>query len=74
MDDTKQRKPFEDKIPEEARKHMRAAHEELRESIRVFLPPEFSEHRRKAGREILLAWRSLIDRALERVDEKESGS
>jgi hypothetical protein len=74
MDDTTNRKPYEDKIPEDARQHMRAAREELRESIRAFLPPEFVEHRRKARREMLLAWRSFIDRALERMDEKNTST
>lgn len=64
-------KPFEDKIPEEVRQHVRAAREEFRESIRALLPPEFVEHRRKARKEMLLAWRSVIDRALERMAEKE---
>ena len=64
------RKAYEDKIPEEVRQHVRAAREEMRESIKAFLPPEFIEHRRKAGREMLLAWRSLIDAALERMEEK----
>lgn len=64
-------KPFEDKIPEEVRQHVRAAREEFRESIRALLPPEFVEHRRKARKEMLLAWRSVIDRALERMTEKE---
>ncbi len=68
MNDTTNRS---DRIPEEARQHMRAAREELRESIQSFLPPEFVEHRRKARREMLLAWRSFIDRALERIDEKD---
>ncbi len=71
MADTSQRKPLEDKIPEDVRQHMRAAREELRESIQAFLPPEFVEHRRKARREMLLAWRSLIDRAIQRMDEKD---
>ncbi len=71
MADTTQRKPLEDKIPEDVRQHMRAAREELRESIQAFLPPEFVEHRRKARREMLLAWRSLIDRAIQRMDEKD---
>ena len=35
------------------------------------LPPGFIEHRRKARREMLLAWRSMIDAALERMDGKE---
>jgi hypothetical protein len=74
MDEKTSRKPFEDRIPEEARQHMRAAREELRESVRSFLPPEFITHRRKARREMLLAWRSFIDRALERIDQKDSGT
>ena len=74
MADTTQRKPFEDKIPEDVRQHMRAAREELSESIKAFLPPEFIEHRRKARREMLLAWRSLIDRAIQHMDEKDTQS
>ncbi len=72
MDDTTSRKHSDDRIPEDAREHMRAAREEFRESMRAFLPPEFFEHRRKARREMLLAWRSFIDRALERIDEKDT--
>ncbi len=67
---TSREKLFEDRIPEEARQHMRAAREEMRESIRGFLPPEFFEHRRKARKEMLLAWRSMIDSALEHLEEK----
>jgi hypothetical protein len=65
------RKAFEDKVPEEVRQHVRAARDELRESIKAFLPPEFIEHRRKARKEMLLAWRSMIDSALERIEEKD---
>ena len=67
---TTRRKHFEDEIPEEVRQHFREAREELRESMKSFLPPGFIEHRRKARKEMLLAWRSLIDAALERMDEK----
>jgi hypothetical protein len=66
--------PFKDKIPEDVRQHMRAAREELRESVKALLPPEFVEHRRKAGKEMLLAWRSVIDSALERIEAKEKES
>ena len=68
---TTRRKRFEDEIPEDVRQHVRAAGEELRESIKAFLPPGFVEHRRKARKEMLLAWRSLLDSAIERMDEKE---
>jgi hypothetical protein len=70
-DKTSRRKHYEDKIPEEVRQHVRAAREEMRESMKAFLPPGFVEHRKNARREMLLAWRSLIDSALERMDEKE---
>jgi hypothetical protein len=68
---TTRRKVLEDKIPEDVRQHVRAAREEMRESIKAFLPPKFLEHRRKARKEMLLAWRSVIDTALERIDEKD---
>jgi hypothetical protein len=67
---TTPRKPF-DRIPEDVREHLRAARAEMRESVQGFLPPEFLEHRRKARKEMLLAFRSLIDSALKRMDEKE---
>ncbi len=68
---TTHRKPFEDKIPEDVREHFKAARQEIRESVKGLLPPEFVEHRRKARKEMLLAFRSLIDSALKRMDEKE---
>ncbi|MEO8356105.1 MAG: hypothetical protein ABI621_09335 [Chloroflexota bacterium] len=68
---TTHHRPFEDRIPEDVRQHARAAREELRESVKAFLPPGFIEHRRKARREMLLAWRSLIDTTLERMEKKE---
>ena len=70
MDEKKtRRRRFEDEIPEEVRQHARAAREELRESVKAFLPPGFVEHRKKARKEMLLAWRSLIDSAIERIDQ-----
>jgi len=68
---TTRRKRFEDEVPEEVRQHVRAARDEMRESIKGFLPPGFVEHRRNARKEMLLAWRSLIDSALERIDNTE---
>lgn len=68
---TTYRKHFEDKIPEDVRQHARAAREEMRESMKAFLPPKFWEHSRRARREMLLAWRSMIDAALDRMGEKE---
>ena len=68
---TTHRRHFEDKIPEEVRQHARAARAEMSESVKAFLPPEFWEHTKKARKEMLLAWRSMIDTALERMDKKD---
>jgi|Deesub1362A_J573_1020465.scaffolds.fasta_scaffold01109_12 hypothetical protein len=56
-------------IPEDVRKHLRAARREFRKSIEALLPPDFVAHRRAARREMLLAVRSLIDHALEKMEE-----
>jgi hypothetical protein len=68
---------FENRIPEDvreharaARGHVRAARDEWRESAKALLPRQFREHTLRAGKEMLLAWRSLIDAAIERMDEK----
>ena len=65
------RSRFEDEMPEEVREHFREARKELRESMKGFLPPGFIEHRKKARKEMLLAWRSLIDSALEKMDTED---
>ena len=35
------------------------------------LPGEFHEHRRAAQREMLLAWRSLLDTRIEKLEKQE---
>jgi hypothetical protein len=62
-------KDFESKFSDETRQHFRAAREEFHKSIEGILPPEFMEHRLKARKEMLLAWRSMIDASLKRMDE-----
>jgi hypothetical protein len=63
-------KPFEGVIPEEARAHAKAAHEEMRKAFEAMFPTGVGEHGREARREILLAFRSMIDESLKRMDEK----
>jgi hypothetical protein len=70
-ENTTRRKRFKEEVPEDVRQHVRAARDEMRESIKSILPPGFLEHRRKARKEMLLAWRSLIDSAIERIDNTE---
>ena len=47
----------------------RSAREELRKSMEGMLPPGFAEHRRNARKEMLMAWRSMIDASLERMEQ-----
>jgi len=62
-------RPFEGRMSEETRQHLRNAREEFYKSMEGILPPGFVEHRRKAGKEMLLAWRSMIDASLERMEK-----
>lgn len=52
----------------EARDHARAAGASLRKSFEELIPHGFLEHRRAARKEMLLAMRSLLDAAIERLD------
>ena len=64
-------KAFDNWIPDEAREHARSARDEMKKSMAAFFPPEFAEHRRQARKEFLLAFRSLIDSAIEHTEERE---
>ena len=57
-------------IPEDVRQHMRAAHEEMRQSLEGLLPPKYVEHRRAAHKEALLALRSILDHVIQHLDEQ----
>jgi hypothetical protein len=63
--------PKKKRVPEETRAHYKKAREEMRAAVEHLLPEGFVEHRRAARREMLLAWRSLIDAAIKRMDEKQ---
>ena len=65
------RHPFDDVVPEEARQHMRAARDEMRQSVESLFPPGFIEHRRAARKEMLKAARSLLDSAIQHLEKRE---
>ena len=67
----KHRRPFQEFIPDEALEHMKAAREEMRKSMEALLPPGFLAHRLAARKEVLKAVRSVIEAALEKMEEKE---
>ncbi len=50
---------------------MRAAHREARAAWAKVIPPAFWQHRRAARREMLLALRTVVDAALERLEPDE---
>jgi hypothetical protein len=54
----------------EAREHARAAHASMLKSFEELIPHGFLEHRRAARKEMLLAMRSLLDAAIERMEKK----
>jgi hypothetical protein len=55
----------------EARQHMHAAREEWRRTFESILPPGVAEHNRAARREWLLAMRSWVNAAIERMERAE---
>ena len=59
-----------DEHPEwkEARSHMKAARKALRHSVEDWLPVGFVQHRREARKEMLLAVRSLVNAAIDRME------
>jgi hypothetical protein len=68
----KREKKFKSQIPEEAREHYKSARQELRKGMEALMPEgykDFHEHRKAARKEMLLAFRSLIDAAITRSDE-----
>ena len=69
-DKSSSHKSFKDGIPPDAREHLKAAREEMRKGIETLLPEGFVKHRHTARREMLMAWRSMIDAALEKTEEK----
>jgi hypothetical protein len=56
----------------EAREHVKAARDSMRMSWQELVPRGFIEHNRAARKEMLLAMRSLVDAAIDRVERKMS--
>ncbi len=55
---------------EEVRQHMKAARAAWKKSMEEILPLGYREHRRTARKEMLLAFRSMLDAAIERIEKK----
>ncbi len=50
---------------------IKAFRKEMKEWRAEWLPAEFHTHRRAAQKEMLLAWRSLIDARIEKLEQAE---
>jgi hypothetical protein len=72
MTESKCQDTFRAHVPDEVRQHLDAARAEVRKGLQTFLPEDFFEHRDTARREMLLAWRGVLDAAISRMDEKKS--
>lgn len=55
---------------EEIRQHLKAARSAMREAVAAILPPAYREQRRAARKEMLLAFRSMLDAALDHIEKK----
>jgi hypothetical protein len=55
---------------EEARAHMRAAHENMHEVFESMIPEGVRENRRAARMEFLLGLRSMLDAAIEETEAR----
>ena len=58
-------------VTDEAIEHIRTARAEIRKSIEALFPPGFIARRRAARKEMLLAFRSIVDAAIDRIDKQE---
>lgn len=68
---TQEKSERQEAWPEEDVKSVQEAWREFKGALRGTLPDEFWEHRRAARKEMLLAVRSLVDSAIEHLEEEE---
>jgi len=53
----------------EARQHFRAARQAMRKSVEAYLPPGVLENRRLARKEFLIGVRTLVDAAIQTIED-----
>ena len=67
-------RPFEEFVSDETVEHLKAAGQQMRQGVEAMFPPGFVEHRRAARKEVLLAVRSVIDAAIQRMEPPSTGA
>lgn len=68
MAEKEEHAPMPGHLSAEAREHFRKARSEIKKGMKALFPPEFQEHREEARKEMLLAFRSMIDAAIEEME------
>ena len=68
-DKTEKSYVWDDPGIKEAHQHLKAARESLYKSMEALFPAGFVEHRRNARKEVLMAVRSLIDSAIDKIEK-----
>ena len=63
---------WDDPAIKEAHEHLRAARKSVFKGMEALVPEGFVENRRKAKKEVLLAVRTLIDAAIDKIEKPES--
>jgi hypothetical protein len=64
----------EEKKPSEFAQHMKAACSSAVEQWKSLIPKEFWQHGREARREMLLAFRTVVDGAIDRLETSGEGA
>jgi hypothetical protein len=63
----------EEKKPSEFTQHVKAACSSAAEQWKSLIPKEFWQHGREAKREMLLAFRTVVDGAIDRLESSGEG-
>ena len=69
MSDKTEKKVWDDPAIKDAHEHLKAARDSVYKSMESLVPAGFLENRRKAKKEVLLAVRTLIDAAIEKIEK-----
>ena len=68
-DKTEKKDIWDDPAIKEAHEHLKAARASVHKSMEALVPAGFLENRRKAKKEVLLAVRTLIDSAIDKIEK-----
>ncbi len=74
MDEENEKETEDVQAYKAARNHFRAARQAMRKSVESFLPPGVLENRRLARKEFLMGVRTLVDAAIDTIENSSQKS